>query len=156
MLVNGAIYTVIVPGISITVASGAGDILEVRTPTDAIIIPIFAWVSTEDEETSQQVGIEFATFATAGSGGVSVTPDPHSQHFIASQTVCLRNNTTDATGTQRNFRRQGANVLGAGWEWNGDGSVIVPISTSLVLGFVSALAADSVISAVIEFMELGQ
>ncbi len=156
MLVNGAVYTVLMPGITVTAASAAGDLLEIRTPADAIIVPMFAWVSTEDEETSQQVGIEFSTFATAGSGGVSVTPDPEAQHFIASQVTGLRNNTTDASGTQRDFRRQGSNLLGAGWEWNGNGSLIVPVSTSLVLGLVSALAADSVLSAGIQFMELGQ
>ena len=75
MLISPATYKVIMPGISVTAASGAGDLLEVRTPADALIIPIHAEVTNEDEETSQQVAIEFATFATAGSGGTSVTPE---------------------------------------------------------------------------------
>ena len=156
MLINAATYTVIMPGISITSGDSLGDLLEVRTPADAIIIPIRAWVTTEDEETSTQIGIELATFATAGTGGSSVTPEPGAVHYQASQTTCLRNNSTDASGTTKVHYRGGANMLGAGWEWNGDGNVIVPINTSFVLGFVSALSATSIVSAGIEFAELGQ
>lgn len=156
MLINPPIYTVSMKGISVSVATSLGDLLEVRSPADAVLIPIRAWVSTEDEETSQQVAIELGTFATAGSGGTARTPEPHNQHLQASQTTCLERNTTDASGTERNYFRGGANMLGAGWEWNGDGSIIVPISTSLVLGFASALTNVSVISAGITFAELGQ
>lgn len=150
-------YRAIVPGISVTAASGAGDLLEIRTPADCIIIPSRAIITTEDEETSQQIAAFLETFATAGTGGVSVTPALLNQHLQASQCVCLRNNTTDATGTTVVVAREGDNLLGPGWRWNGgDGPQVVPISTSLVLGLGAALAVDSVVTAMVEWWEGGQ
>ncbi len=157
MLINPPIYTVIMPAESITLALSLGDLIQILTPADVILIPRRAWITTEDVETSQQIAIELATFATPGSGGSAATPQKHNEHLQASQTTCLTRNTTDASSTQKTFFRGGGNLLGAGWEWNGDGSIIVPISTSLVLGFASALTADpTIISAGIEFAELGQ
>lgn len=153
MLVNGAVYTLhMVPA----AFSTAGDILEIRTPADAIIIPIHAHVAVTVEELSEQIEVDFSTRATAGTGGVSRTPVKHSEHFIASQCVCLEANSTDAAGTQKIIVEAGGNLLGAGWEWNGDGSFIVPISTSLILGFGTAPTAAKTISASVTYMELGQ
>lgn len=156
MLVNGPIYQAVMRGISVAAASGPGDLLEVRSPADCILIPISAFITNEDIETSQQIGAELGQFATAGSGGTSVTPEKFNQHLQASQTTCLRNNTTDASGTEINFWRGGMNPLGNGWEWNGNGDIIVPISMSLVLGLATALNEDTVLSAGIKWMELGQ
>ena len=155
-IVLPGMYRLFMKGITVTAASGAGDLLEARTPADAIIIPIRAAIWTEDEETSQQIAAEFATFATAGSGGTSVTPAKMNQHLIASQCTCLRNNTTDASGTSIDIAREGPNLLGAGFVWTADSPQIVPISTSLVLGLASALTVDSVLSAMIEWWEGGQ
>ncbi len=156
MLVNGPIYTAVARGITVSIATSLGDLLEIRTPADCIIIPILAWVTTRDEETSQQVGVELGTHATAGTGGSGVTPEPGNQHLQASQCTVTRNRTVDATGTERNYVDEGANMLGAGWKWNGDGDIIVPISTSLVLGLASALTAEAVLSFGVKWMELGQ
>ncbi len=150
-------YTVLMEGVTVTAASGAGDLLEVRTVADILIVPLEVWVTTDDEETSQQVAIELADFATAGTGGTSVTPEPVNRHLQVSQTVCLRNNTVDATGTQNTHDRRGANLLGAGYEWHDNGrGIIVPINTSLVIGLASALAVDSILSVGIRFAEGGQ
>ena len=149
-------YTLVMEGISVTAASGAGDLLEARTPADAIIIPIDAWITTEDEETSQQVAALLESFATAGSGGTSVTPQAANRHLIASQCTCLRNNTTDASGTRVLVSREGFNPLGPGHIWKADGPQVIPISTSLVLGLGSALAVDSVLTAGMRWWEGGQ
>lgn len=157
MLVEGPIYTAMFEGVSVTAASGAGDLLQIVTPADAILIPRRAWLTTEDEETSQQVGISLGVWTTAGSGGTSVTPVKHNEHLQASQTTCLRNNTTDAATVLRRFVREGANLLGAGWQWSGEGSsIIVPVSSNFVMKLETALAVDTVLTGGVEFMELGQ
>lgn len=138
-------------------ADGAGDILEVRTPADAVLVPLEAWVQADDDEQSAQVTISLNTFATAGSGGVSRTPQKHNEHLQASQTTCLSNNTTDATGTNRIYDRHAANLIGDGWRWDGEGKgIIVTISTSLVLKLLAAVPQDVNVSYGIRFAELGQ
>ncbi len=156
MLVNGPIYSLSIKGASITAALSLGDLLEVRSPADCILVPKRAWVTNEDTEVSEQIAIEFGYFVTAGTGGTSRTPEKGNEHLQASQTTCLERNTTDASGTEKNWSRMGANILGAGWEWQREGDLIVPISRSLVLGFASALGQTTVVSAGIEWMELGQ
>lgn len=145
---------------AVTSAEGPRDLLQVLTPADCIIIPIYAWVGYSEAPLAspeEQAGFSLGTFTTPGSGAeFGNTLDKFNQHLQDSQCTVTAVNATDASGTERNFARRGTSILGYGWRWRGQGDLIVPVSTSLVLRLETTLAANREMIFGIKWMELGQ
>lgn len=157
MEMHGPVYSVSTKANSKSEGLSDTPYVTLTTPADCIIIPIRAWLTGEYPHDRWQIPIGFNMGTAGGTGGTPLTPTPHNQHLQASQVTAAENAGALSAGGLKRFDRGCFNIpQGLGWRWIGDGDLIVPVSTKLEIRLAEETNDATIISAGIEWMELGQ
>jgi hypothetical protein len=154
----GRMYSAVFSGVSV---SAAQDLFEFVTPSGIAAVLHGVSITQDASETSEQLPftIKRIPSPTSGSGGAAVTPrklggagDP------ASVCTVEANNTTRATsgGTIETLRRRGENILnGVHWLFTPEERIVVPPSSTYVVGLEAAPGAALTMSGELIFEEIG-
>jgi len=132
--------------------STAGDILALTAPSTGMLCLHEVAIANSNTETDDSTEINISRWATAGSGGTSVTPSPAMVGTAASGVTCRVFDTTDASSTQTVLWREGISIL-AGWHkiWTPETRIWVPPSGNLVVKCVGDITSCTMtVSAIFE------
>ena len=135
--------------------STAGDILALTAPSTGMLCLHEVAIANSSTETDDSTEIRVSRFATAGSGGTSVTASPALVGTAASGATCRVFDTTDASSTETVLWREGISIL-AGWHkiWTPETRIWVPPSGNLVVKFVGDITSCTMtVSAIFEELD---
>lgn len=139
--------------------SAVQDLFAILAPSDAVVVIHEVVVTSDADETSEQLPITLKRGATAaGSGGSAVTPVPLEAGASAAGSTVRANDTTQAgTGTIVNLRREGVNLLGAGFRYlpTPETRIVLSPGIRLVVSLDAAPSASRNLSGTLVFEELG-
>lgn len=142
------------------VTTGPHVLATISVPATAVIEPISARITCQNEDTPEQIFCQLARGTGTPAGGTIKTPKPTEEGSGASACTC-RTGTTSITGTTIDdesdaFASRGANKLGPGWEYIPlpEERGIVKPSDLLILRIVDTIISSN-LSIEITWREIG-
>lgn len=156
-MTTGRVYTVGFENVS---CSAAQDLITLAAPSDAIVKLIGAYVGqvgTADVGDTEEelLPLIFTAYATAGSGGSSLTARQHDGGDASFGGTATRNNTTQG-GTPIEIVHRTFNVR-VGWEWAPTPDECITLGPSEIVAIeLPAAPADAItLCASLTFIEMG-
>jgi len=135
--------------------TGAGDIVEIAAPTDAIVKIHTVHVSNADTEVDDSTEIKVSKRATSGTGGATPTAAKVETGSRAFGGTVEEASTVDASSTETFVWSEGMSTL-AGFTkiWTPELRPVLSPSEIIVLNMVDSITAQAIVY-VIEFEEIG-